>query len=285
MNAPFQNTCGPGVTLIVPNYNYGAYVGETLASIAAQTRPPAQTIVYDDGSDDGSLAAIEAAFASHSGRLGEAMLIAKPTNRGKLHALNTTIPLVEHEITVILDADDVIHPRFLEILVERLHEERSADPSVGFVYTDCELMDAQGTVIAPGNSEAFDAEKLTVSSYIPDCAPTVTTVLKAALPFDESIRVATKHHKWQRIVPTGVAGVHVPQRLFRYRMHKANISGIGVRIEADLVTGAGKEPMLSKYWQSAPASPSASGAQSASASSRAPVPAHEAAQEAAQEGE
>ncbi len=242
---------GPmSVTVIVPNYNYGAYIREALASIAAQSHPPVQTIVYDDASSDDSVAVTENAFRELAGRLGETLLVVGNRNHGKLRGLNTVIPMATGTYTVILDADDKLHPAFLETLLPRLHSARGEDASIGFVYSDCELIDASGEVIAPGNSEPFDPEKLHDASYIPDCAPTLTTALEAVLPFDESIRVATKHHKWLRIVARGVCGIHIPQRLFSYRMHDTNMSGIGRRIFDDLGSEGRKERMLSHYWQS-----------------------------------
>lgn len=237
-------------TVIVPTYNYGAYIGDALASIAAQTRSPAQTIVYDDGSSDDTIAIVERAFRDLGDRLGETRLVAGDGNHGKLRGLNTVIPMATGTYTVILDADDQLHPAFLDVLLPRLHSARAEDDSIGFVYSDCDLIDASANVIAPGNSEPFDPDKLHDASYIPDSAPTLTAALRAVLPFDESIRVATKHHKWLKIVARGVRGIHIPQRLFSYRMHDTNMSGIGRRIFDDLGSEGRKERMLSRYWQS-----------------------------------
>ena len=53
-------------------------------------------------------------------------------------------------------------------------------------------------------------------------------VLEAA-PYDEAIRKGTKHHKWKKIVANGWNGRHLAEPLFCYRMHDANLSGIGKR--------------------------------------------------------
>lgn len=240
----------PGVCVIVPNFNYGSFLPEAIGSIAAQTLPPRQLIVYDDGSNDDSVDAARRALARHGATIPETVLVASSQNGGKLHALNTVIPMVSEPVTVILDSDDLIAPSFLEVLVGALVEACKTDPDIGFAYCDCDLLDNAGDLVAPGNSEAFDSERLQVASYIPDCAPTLTSKLVAALPFDTSIRVATKHHKWLRIVGAGVRGLHVPERLFGYRMHDTNMSGIGARIRADIASGARGERILSNYWQS-----------------------------------
>ncbi|HEU4587220.1 MAG TPA: glycosyltransferase, partial [Gemmatimonadales bacterium] len=54
----------PGlVSVITPCYNAAPFVGETIASIRAQTYAPVEHIVVDDGSTDGSWAIVAAAAA------------------------------------------------------------------------------------------------------------------------------------------------------------------------------------------------------------------------------
>lgn len=40
------------LTVIIPAYNEGASVGDTVRSVLGQTTPPARVIVVDDGSTD-----------------------------------------------------------------------------------------------------------------------------------------------------------------------------------------------------------------------------------------
>ncbi len=81
-------------------------------------------------------------------------------------------------------------------------------------------------------AEPFDPELLLAHDkrYIPETAPTVTSVLRAVLPFDEAITIHTKQHKWKKIVRAGWKGVYFPEPLFYYRMHEHNKSGIGKKV-------------------------------------------------------
>ena len=42
----------PSVSIVIPAYNHGAYVAETITSVLAQDYPAIETIVIDDGSTD-----------------------------------------------------------------------------------------------------------------------------------------------------------------------------------------------------------------------------------------
>lgn len=241
------------VAVVIPCYNYAKYVAECIDSVARQTHGPIDLLVYDDGSSDGAAVVIAQALARHKGRFRHVAFTAAPHNAGKLHALNVTLPKVAAPVTVILDADDLLHIDFLSVLVPAL-QEAQAGAGASFVYSDCRLMDEGGTLIAEGNSMPFNSRDLEDISYIPDCAPTLTDVLLAALPFETDIMVSTKHHKWLRIVRSGHSGHYVKQRLFSYRMHGSNMSGIGARVLDDLASGSGQERILSEYWGTAPKS-------------------------------
>ena len=43
-----------GLTVIIPAYNEAGFVGDTIRSLLAQTVPPSQIILVDDGSTDGT---------------------------------------------------------------------------------------------------------------------------------------------------------------------------------------------------------------------------------------
>jgi len=234
-------------TVVVPNFNYAHYLSNALQSVFLQSHRPIQLIVVDDGSVDESRQVIRqsAVLARLAKVQYEWHFLEK--NRGKLAALNLAMSRIRGTVTCILDSDDYLFPSFIARTSDALFMSRETDQTVAFVYTDCRLMDGKGRVLGRGKSTAFDPLLLERASYIPDCGLTISDSLIQAAPYDESIRVGTKHHKWLKMVRSGAKGIHIPTEGFLYRIHEANLSGINRRL---FVRGSlnVKDRMLSGYW-------------------------------------
>lgn len=87
------------VSVIVPVHNAARYLPEALESVLAQTLPPLEVIVVDDGSVDGSGAV--------AGRYGPRVAVHRQPNRGAGAARNQGVRLARAPLLAFLDADDV----------------------------------------------------------------------------------------------------------------------------------------------------------------------------------
>lgn len=235
------------LSVVIPNFNYGRFVGEAIASIAAQTYAPIELIVVDDASADNSVEAIREAL-DKADNLHSTRLIALEENVGKLGALNRALEHVRGKYFVIHDSDDLLTPGYAERTIAELEAAREEDPSIAIIYTDCMLISASGETLDRGKSAAFDPALLDRYSFIPEPAMCLAAPVLEAGPYDEAIRKGTKHHKWKRIVANGWNGRHIAEPLFSYRMHEGNLSGIGKRVIAEVENGVGGERILSGYW-------------------------------------
>jgi hypothetical protein len=115
---------GGTISAIVATYNRGKVIEECLNSIFAQTRPPHQVVVVDDGSDDDTGPVV----AGFGGRV----TYLKKENGGKASALNLGMPLLTGDYIWIFDDDDLALPDCLARLAEVLDRE----PELGFVYSN-----------------------------------------------------------------------------------------------------------------------------------------------------
>ncbi len=239
------------LTVVIPNFGYGRYIQRAIESIVVQDHGPIELIVVDDGSRDDSVSIAQQTLARQD-KLHRYEVIVSEQNRGKLAAINTGLQQTHGRYFIILDSDDWLTPNYASRCIAELENARLQDPSIGFVYTDCNLVEVDGSFIDRGRSIDFDAERVKHLSFLPEPALTLTEAIKSAAPFDETIRRATKHHKWCRIVDNGWAGHYVAEPLFYYRMHGHNMSGIGERVMSEAEAGTKGERILSGYWQTSP---------------------------------
>jgi glycosyltransferase involved in cell wall biosynthesis len=115
----------PLVSVVVPTYNYGHFIAQTLESLRAQTYPNWECVVVDDGSSDDTRAVV-ARHAAEDARIKYLW----QRNRRQGAAKNNGIRNSAGEYLQFLDADDLIEPLKLERQVEFLERH----PEVGIVY-------------------------------------------------------------------------------------------------------------------------------------------------------
>ncbi|MBV9268493.1 MAG: glycosyltransferase family 2 protein [Acidobacteriaceae bacterium] len=109
------------VSAVIPTWNRADLLESILMNLRAQTRPPDQIVVIDNGSKDGS-DAIAVAFGAE--------LVRFPENRGFATAVNEGIRRADSDWVLILNNDVVLPPRWLEKLL-RAAEETQAWFAVG----------------------------------------------------------------------------------------------------------------------------------------------------------
>lgn len=126
------------VSVVLPNYNYGRFLQERLASIAHQTLRPYELIFIDDASSDDSRRIAEA-FAD--GTTLKCRLVAHTANQGCFHGWAEGIALAQGDLIWIAEADDFAHARLLENLVGCFE-----DPSVNVAYCDSYVTDDESRV-------------------------------------------------------------------------------------------------------------------------------------------
>jgi glycosyltransferase involved in cell wall biosynthesis len=121
----------PGLlSVVVPFYNLGAYVEETIASVAAATYRPLEVVVVDDGSDDAaSVAALERARSRHP----DLVRVHRTTNQGLALARNTGAEQAHGEFVAFVDADDLVEPDFFARAVGALRRYANASFTYSWV--------------------------------------------------------------------------------------------------------------------------------------------------------
>lgn len=108
------------VSVVIPCFNAQAYLAATIDSVLHQTWRDLEVVVVDDCSTDDS-AAVVSAFAQRDPRVS---LIRMPHNHGAPAApRNAGVAAARGTWVAFLDADDVWHPRKLELQMQALREQ------------------------------------------------------------------------------------------------------------------------------------------------------------------
>jgi glycosyltransferase involved in cell wall biosynthesis len=135
----------PQVSVVIPAYNYGRFVGEAIDSVLAQDYPreAIELIVVDDGSTDDTPDVVR--------RYGDDVRHVRKENGGVISAVNRGLEEARGELIAMLDADDAWLPHMLSRQVELIDSK----PDVGLVYADAEVIDEEGRIVVPSYFNRF----------------------------------------------------------------------------------------------------------------------------------
>ncbi len=134
METSGPSTRVPLVSVIIPTYNYGRYLGKALASCRDQTYQGLEIIVVDDGSTDDTRGVVE--------RFGPDPVYIFQENQGVSRARNTGLDRARGELITFLDADDYLLPDSIAARVEILQSR----PDIGIVFSDTYSCDGEGNL-------------------------------------------------------------------------------------------------------------------------------------------
>ena len=118
------------VSVVIPTHDRGRVVVEAIESALAQTHPPLEVIVVDDGSTDDT--------AERVGRLRDARVrYLRRSHAGVSAARNAGIAVATGDLVAFLDSDDLWKPDKVEAEIAAL----ARYPSAGGVFSDLEKVD------------------------------------------------------------------------------------------------------------------------------------------------
>ena len=127
-----RETSDARVSVVIPTYNSRAYLLQAIESALDQTLPPAEVIVVDDGSTDGT-SDLLAPFLKR-------IRYQRQPNLGVSAARNAGLAMATGEFVAFLDADDFYLAGKLASQVEILQ----SGLRLAFVHSGWRLVDAQG---------------------------------------------------------------------------------------------------------------------------------------------
>jgi glycosyltransferase involved in cell wall biosynthesis len=210
----------PTVTAVVTAYNAEDYVAETLRSLLAQTRPPDEIVVIDDGSTDGTPDVL-ATF-------GDAIRVVRQPNAGHTGALNRGWQEARGEYVAQCDADDIWEPDKLARQLAAL----AAHPQIDVAFCAVQVFGAMDGILelpdaAPGIG-LVDAHEFARSLFRNNFILPSSTLVRRALydrigAFDASLPFVD-YDFWLRALRAGAVYYYDPEPGVRYRRHEAQMT-------------------------------------------------------------
>lgn len=213
------------VSVLINNYNYGAFLDECISSVLNQTYKNFEIILYDDGSADNSL---------EIARKYETVKIISNSNFGKKpsfnqgNAINTAFGISNGDVICLLDSDDYFSPRKLEMVITTFKENKNAVlvQNAAQEFTDNKLGAVHNySVIGADYKKLYYKKRWTAFFNPTSCLSFRREYLLKVLPLavDEYWRVWADV-RLSRIAPFYGDIINLPDCLTYYRKHQKNDS-------------------------------------------------------------
>lgn len=212
----------PLVSVVIPSYNYGQYVGQAVESALAQTYTNVEVIVVDDGSQDDTRERL-----SH---YGNRIRYIYQENQGLSAARNTGIREAQGDYVAFLDSDDAFHPRKLELQLAYLMKH----PEVDLIATDMvsdEPIQWMEVADRPVPATLISLEAMAIKPrFAPSSVVAHKNCFAAVGSFDTALRSVEDREMWLRIAAQfTMARIDLP--LTWYRITPGSMSTNPERME------------------------------------------------------
>jgi glycosyltransferase involved in cell wall biosynthesis len=204
----------PTVSVIIPVYNGAAFLAEAIESVLAQTLPPGEILVVDDGSTDDS--------AGAAARYAPRVQVIRRVNGGCGAARNSGVRLACGTLLAFLDADNVWVP-------EKLHHQTASllqDDAQDAVFGRVEIFHGVG-----GDTPCCAAPEL-YDGVICDAMLIRRASFLRVGEFVEDGRIGEFVDWYARATECGLRFRILPDVVMKRRIHARNMTGAGADARA-----------------------------------------------------
>lgn len=202
----------PQISVIIPAFNAGRYLAAAVASATAQTLPPAEIIVVDNGSEDNTAAVAHGLPARYQRKPHDVVATAR----------NLGVELAQGEWLAFLDADDLWLPDKLAAQAQLFDSQPDLDLVFGQVEQFHSPDVAQHAAYLP------DANRLLDGYVAGTLLVRRDTFLRLGL-FETTWEVGDFYEWYARAQDAGAKIAVLPQVVLRRRLHDDNL---GLRRQA-----------------------------------------------------
>lgn len=196
-------------TVVIPCFNDGAYICDTIDSVLAQTCREVEIIVVDDASTD-----MRTKEVLKKLDIPNVRVIYLENNSGPSVARNRGITEARGKYILPVDADDKIAPTYIEKAQKVLED----DPDIGIVYCDAELF---GKKSGKWELPPYAFPDILVGNMIFATALYRKSDWERVGGYNENMRQGNEDYDfWLSLIELGVGVYKIPETLFYYRIKK-----------------------------------------------------------------
>lgn len=209
------------VSICIPNYNHGMFIGKAIQSVLDQTYQDFEIIVVDDCSTDNSEEVIK------SFKDPRIKFFRNERNLGMVPNTNKALKLAKGEFIGILNSDDYYGQKMIETALKMFE-----NPSVGFTYSSYVVVNESGGIITKVESCPCDKifkskegfKRLAISNVAPPSGVIARKKCYEAVgSFDDEFPYCHDWNMWLRL-SLKYDFACLSDYLLYYRMHSRNTS-------------------------------------------------------------
>ena len=193
------------ISVIMPVYNKGATMRDSIDSVLGQTLQDFEIIAWDDGSTDAGTLELLDELATL-----DRVVVVHAANHGVIGARNSAMRLAQGEFLVCLDPDDRFQPTYLEKAVLYLRSH----PDISIVYP---WQQTVGAKEERWQTHDLDPAQIAFSNHLPVCSVLRREVFTETGGFSPEMAGGVEDWEfWTHAADLGFQGRVIPESLFEY---------------------------------------------------------------------
>jgi glycosyltransferase involved in cell wall biosynthesis len=198
------------ISVVIPAWNAARYIGDAIESVLSQTAAPDEIVIVDDGSTDHTSECVRT--------FGSRVTLIAQSNAGVAAARNRGIAAAQSEAIALLDSDDLMAPRRLELQRAVLTYNPDCAVVLGKQLTFRTEQERLALVSGAVNLSAVRP------GYVPSAAMIRADVFGLVGPFDAALRIGD-FLDWITRAQSHHAPIERMEQVVAYRrLHEGSLS-------------------------------------------------------------
>jgi glycosyltransferase involved in cell wall biosynthesis len=220
------------VSVVLPVYNHGKYLRESIESVLSQTYSKIELIIVNDGSTDSTITVLQ------NYRAHPKIKILDQPNKKLPAALNNGFRLAQGEYLTWTSADNRMFPRQVEFQVDFLRRH----PDISMVFANYQIIDDAGRLlhgskfnewlqVPYGSPNIYLPKNVGELNFVPlnfigPCILYRASAAAAVGVYDESLVGVEDYDYWMRMNRLfRIAHIDLSDPLYQYRIHEDSMTG------------------------------------------------------------